>query len=470
MTNGFLIAALVLSGLTALSSIWIVIRLRPSNEGEETDKIIQALRSLVAEQRSELDQKAATQRAELSDGLKRVSDSLDQRIGTLTTNFDTRLTAFAVLQKDSSDALAESQRLRLSETNAAVTRLTESLTSQQAEGRKVMGEELEKVRLTLSGNLETLRKENEAKLEQMRVTVDEKLQTTLAERLGENFKLVSERLDTVHRGLGEMQALATGVGDLKRTLGNIKARGSWGEVQLGALLEDMLTPEQYGKQVRVREGTSEAVDYAVFLPGQDEGGRLLLPIDCKYPAADYDLLLGAQELGDPAAVDAAAKGLEKAIRVQAKSIRDKYVHPPGTTPFAILYLPTEGLFAEVIRRPGLAAALSADFNVTVTGPTTLAATLNSLKMGFQTLALQKNAGDISKVLGMAKAEFQKYAVVWEKLGKQLDTARKTVDEAGQRTRAVERQLRSVEVIGGSAVAGPLLEANDMDENETDKGA
>lgn len=420
--------------------------------GQTNDAVLKLKDALTAQQ--------AEGRKLMTDELEKMRGGLDQRVAQLTESMQLHFTAFREAQQKSADNLAESQRLRLGETNEAVLKLKEALTAQQAEGRKAMADELEKVRGALGENLEKLRKENEAKLEEMRKTVDEKLQSTLAERLGENFKLVSERLDTVHRGLGEMQALATGVGDLKRTLGNIKARGSFGEVQLGALLDDMLTPEQYGRQVRVRPGTGEAVDYAVFLPGREEGGRLLLPIDCKFPQADYDALLGAQELGDPVAVEAAAKALEKAIKIQAKSIHDKYVHPPETTPFAILYLPTEGLFAEVIRRPGLAAALSADFHVTVTGPTTLAATLNSLKMGFQTLAIQKNAGDIAKVLGMAKAEFQKYAAVWDKLGAQLDTARKTVDEAGRRTRAVERQLRSVEVVADQTVEPALLTGPD----------
>lgn len=434
---------------------------RASSTGD-ADRTVEAIRQQLTDLRSELDQKAATQRMELTDALTKLGGGLDARVATLSDNLSRHFTAFAEVQQQSGKNLADSQRERLSETNKAVGDLTKNLTEQQAQGRKAMAEELEKVRLTLSGNMDQLRKENEAKLEQMRLTVDEKLQSTLAERLGENFKMVSDRLDTVHRGLGEMQALAIGVGDLKRTLGNIKARGSWGEVQLGALLEDMLTPEQFGRQVRVRPGSAEAVDYAVYLPGTDEGGRLLLPIDCKFPQADYDTLLGAQELGDPLAVDVASKALEKAIRIQAKSIHDKYVHPPETTPFAIMYLPTEGLFAEVIRRPGLAAALSNDHSVTVTGPTTLAATLNSLKMGFQTLAIQKNAGDIAKVLGMAKAEFQKYATVWDKLGNQLDTARKTVDEAGRRTRAVERQLRNVEVVTDGTPATLLLDADEAE--------
>lgn len=439
LTLGLAAAGAVAAVFAALSAG----RAARAAEGGD-DRTVEAVRREVAGLRGDLDQKNALQRAEMADGLKRLSDSLDQRIGTLTTNFDTRLLAFAELQKKSSDDLADSQRLRLGETNVEVRKLSETLTTQQTEGRKAMADELEKVRLTLTENLAGLRKENEAKLEQMRVTVDEKLQGTLAERLGENFKLVSERLDTVHKGLGEMQALATGVGDLKRALTNIKSRGSWGEVQLGALLEDMLTPEQFGRQVRMRPGGNETVDYAVYLPGSSEGGRVLLPLDCKFPQEDYDRLLAAQDFGDPVAVELAGKALEKALRIQAKSIRDKYVHPPETTPFAILYLPTEGLFAEVIRRPGLASALSNEFSITVTGPTTLSALLNSLKMGFQTLAIQKNAGDIAQVLGEAKKAFQDYGTALDAVDKKLVEARNKVAEVGVKHRAVTRKLRGVE--------------------------
>jgi DNA recombination protein RmuC len=428
-------------------------RLAGANDPE---RAAEALRRALSDLRAELDQKSATQRLELNDALSRMGGGLDGRVGQLAESLGLHFTAFAEVQQKAGETLSESQRLRLAETNAAVAKLVETLSLQQQEGRKAMGEELEKVRATLTENLAGLRKENEAKLEQMRVTVDEKLQGTLTERLGENFKMVSERLDTVHKGLGEMQLLATGVGDLKRTLTNIKARGSWGEVQLGALLEDMLTPDQFGRQVPVRKDSREVVDYAVYLPGQTEGGRLLLPLDCKFPQADYDNLLAAQDAGDPVAVELAAKGLERALRIQAKSIRDKYVHPPETTPFAILYLPTEGLFAEVIRRPGLAAALSNEFSITVTGPTTLAATLNSLKMGFQTLAIQKNAGDIAQVLGEAKKAFQDYGTALDAVDKKLVEARNKVADVGVKHRAVTRKLRGVEATGLSGAATPLL--------------
>ncbi len=413
-------------------------------QSQADDRAGAAVRAEFAALRADLDRAHTAQRMELQDALAKQIGSLDLRIAALTDNLTRHFASFSEVQKKTGDDLAESQHRRLGETNAAVMKLTETLSLQQAEGRKTMVEELDKVRITLTDNLAGLRKENEAKLEQMRVTVDEKLQNTLAERLGENFKLVSERLDTVHRGLGEMQALATGVGDLKRVLTNIKSRGSWGEVQLGALLDDMLTPDQFGRQIPVRPDSREVVDYAVYLPGATEGKRLLLPLDCKFPQADYDTLLAAQDAGDVVAVEAAGKGLEKALRVQAKSIRDKYVHPPETTPFAILYLPTEGLFAEVIRRPGLAAALSSDFAITVTGPTTLSALLNSLKMGFQTLAIQKNAGDIAQVLGEAKKAFQDYGTALDAVDKKLVEARNKVADVGVKHRTVTRKLRSVE--------------------------
>lgn len=454
----YLFLLLLIAGVGAVAAIVAAVSARraarAASAGDADDRVVEALRRHIAELRGELDQKGATQRMELQAALAKLSDSLDNRIGALTGNLNTQLTAFAEVQQKTGENLAESQRLRLNETSAAVGKLTETLAAQQVEGRKAIGEELEKVRLTLSGNLENLRKENEAKLEQMRVTVDEKLQGTLAERLGENFKLVSERLDTVHKGLGEMQALATGVGDLKRALTNIKSRGSWGEVQLGALLEDMLTPEQFGRQVRVRAESKEVVDYAVYLPGTTEGSQILLPLDCKFPHEDYDRLLTAQDAGDPVAVEIAGKALEKALRIQAKSIREKYVHPPHTTAFAIMYLPTEGLFAEVIRRPGLAGLLSNEFNITVTGPTTLAALLNSLKMGFQTLAIQKNAGDIAQVLGEAKKAFQDYGTALDAVDKKLVEARNKVSEVGVKHRAVTRRLRGVETFDLARPAGP----------------
>jgi DNA recombination protein RmuC len=263
-----------------------------------------------------------------------------------------------------------SERMEQKEKEAREAQRTEleKVTAKIGDLTRANDERQEKLREALNENMATLRRENEAKLEQMRVTVDEKLQGTLDQRLGESFKLVGDRLESVQKGLGEMQQLAAGVGDLKRVLTNVKSRGAWGEVQLGALLEDMLTPDQYAAQVRIQPDRGEVVDYVVHLPGASDAGRVLLPIDCKFPHEDYDRLLAAQEAGDPVAVEIAAKALERAVRVQAKSINEKYVHPPASTNFAIMYLPTEGLFAEVVRRPGLVADLQQAFRVTVTGP------------------------------------------------------------------------------------------------------
>ena len=247
----------------------------------------------------------------------------------------------------------------------------------------------------------------------------------------------------MHRGLGEMQTLAVGVGDLKRVLTNVKTRGTWGEVQLSALLEQLLTADQFGSNVATRPGSNERVDFAIRLPGKDDGAVVWLPIDAKFPIEDYQRLIDAQERGDPAGVEEASRAIEVRLKNEARSIRDKYVSPPHTTDFALLYLPIEGLYAEALRRPALAETLQRDYRVSLAGPTTLAAILNSLQMGFRTLAIEKRSSEVWQILAAAKAEFEKYGTVWEKLGKQLETAKRTVDEAGKRTRAVNRKLRDV---------------------------
>jgi len=383
------------------------------------------------------------------------------------------------------EGFASSQSERLKETNDAVHSLSDRLIAAQREGREEQRTALEGVtskigqltesnekrqdalRETIATGLETLRSDNAEKLEKMRATVDEKLQGTLEKRLGESFQLVSDRLEQVHKGLGEMQNLATGVGDLKRVLSNVKSRGGWGEVQLGMLLGDMLTADQFATNVRVRPDSGEIVEFAVKLPGRGaEDVPLWLPIDAKFPQEDYDRLLVAQEAAAMEDVEKAALALERAIRIQARTICDKYVHPPYSTDFAIMYLPTEGLFAEVIRRPGLASELQTKFRVMVQGPTTLAALLTSLQMGFRTLAIEKRSSEVWQVLGAAKAEFEKYGQVWERLGKQLDTAKRTVDEAGRRTRAVTRRLRDVETFDAPE-APALLELVGIDEGDED---
>jgi DNA recombination protein RmuC len=313
---------------------------------------------------------------------------------------------------------------------------------------------LEAIRGTIDERLKTLQQENAAKLELMRRTVDEQLQGTLEKRLGESFRLVSERLEQVYKGLGEMQNLAAGVGDLKRALTNVRVRGSWGEIQLGALLEDTLHPDQYERNVATT-GTAERVEFAIRLPGSEAGSAVYLPIDAKFPMEDYQRMLDAAERGEAAEVEACAKQLEQRIRLCAKDIREKYVAPPATTDFGIMYLPTESLYAEVLRRPGLVEALQRDFRVAITGPTTLAAFLNSLQMGFRTLAIEQRSSEVWEVLGAVKTEFARYAEVLQRVHKKLEEASNTVDRGLVRTRQIERKLRNVEALS-PADAGVLL--------------
>jgi DNA recombination protein RmuC len=305
---------------------------------------------------------------------------------------------------------------------------------------------LEQIRVTLDTRVRQLQEENEKKLEEMRRTVDEKLQGTLEKRLGESFKLVSDRLEKVQRGLGEMQELATGVGDLKRVLTNVKARGTWAEVQLGSILEQFLAPEQFARNVKTKEGSPELVEFAVRLPGRpdDPESEVWLPIDSKFPQEDYLRLQEAAERGDPDGVQRATDSLARTLRAEAQKIREKYLDPPGTTDFAVMFLATEGLYAEALRHPGLVAELQHQHRVVVAGPTTLTAILSSLRMGFQTLAIEKRASEVWEVLGAVKTEFGKFGEVLDRVKKQLRTASRTIEQAGVRTRAMERKLRSVE--------------------------
>ncbi|MGN6151943.1 MAG: DNA recombination protein RmuC [Lysobacteraceae bacterium] len=364
-------------------------------------------------------------------------ESFGRSLGDLTSRTDQRLDELRVALGD------DAHKARL-EFATRQQQFADTLGAQLRELTERNEQRLGELRATLEQKLRELQAGNEAKLEQMRATVDEKLQSTLETRLGESFRLVSERLEQVQRGLGEMQQLATGVGDLKRVLTNVKTRGIYGEVQLAALLEQALTIEQYEQNVATVPGASERVEFAVRLPGTQEGGPVRLPIDAKFPREDYERLLDAQERADATAVAEAAQGLERQIRVEARRIRDKYVAPPHTTDFALLFLPTEGLYAEVLRRPGLFEALQREFRVTVVGPTTLLALLNSLQMGFRTLAIEQRSGEVRQLLGAVKTEFGKFAVVLEGATSQLDTVRRSIEKAGVRTRAIERQLRKVE--------------------------
>ncbi|BDU58508.1 DNA recombination protein RmuC [Limnohabitans sp. MORI2] len=301
---------------------------------------------------------------------------------------------------------------------------------------------------TLNQQLQQLQKSNADKLDEMRRTVDEKLQTTLEKRLSESFKQVAERLEQVHNGLGQMQKLADGVGSLQRVLTNVKTRGMFGEVQLEALLEQVLTMEQYAKQVETKPRSNQRVDFAIRFPGRGgaDGEPVWLPIDAKFPREDYERLLDAQDRADAVAAEVAAKALETRIRTEAKSIAESYLAPPHTTDFAILFLPTEGLYAEVLRRPGLMDSLQRDYRVTLAGPTTLLAMLNSLHMGFRTLALEQQASEVWKVLGAVKTEFERYGDWVEKVREQVQKAADTLDRADTRSRQMRRALKNVEAL------------------------
>ena len=358
-------------------------------------------------------------------------------------------------QERSERAVREEFAKNREETGSAAKRLREEIfASLQAFGGVV------------DAHLERLREQNSQKLDEMRQTVDEKLQGTLEKRLGDSFKQVSERLEAVHKGLGEMQSLAVGVGDLRKVLTNVRARGAFGEVQLEALLEQILAPEQYERQCATRPGASERVDFAIRLPGAggDDDHPVWLPIDAKFPHEDYERLVDAQERGDAAGVEEAARALEARIRSEARSIREKYVSPPHTTDFALLFLPTEALFAEVLRRPGLVEGLQREWRVAITGPTTLAALLNSLQMGFRTLAIQKRSDEVWRLLGAVRTQFGKFGELLDKVDRKLHEASNTIGDATRKSRYIERHLGRVEALP-EAPAKDLLPELSAEEGE-----
>ncbi|MBB3117790.1 DNA recombination protein RmuC [Pseudoduganella violacea] len=324
------------------------------------------------------------------------------------------------------------------------------------------------VRLTLENKMRELQTDNGARLEEMRKTVDEKLHATLETRLSESFRQVSERLERVHQGLGEMQQLALGVGDLKRVLTNVKTRGTWGEVQLEMLLEQVLTPEQYAKNVETVIGSNARVEFALKLPGQQEGGApVWMPIDAKFPKEQYERLLEAAERADADGVAVAGRELERAVRNEARTIAEKYLAPPATTDFAILFLPTEGLYAEVMRRPGLADELQRQHRISIAGPSTLTALLNSLQMGFRTLALEKRSSEVWQVLGAVKTEFAKFGDVLAATRSTLERAARNIESAEVRSRQMARKLKSVEALPAEAAQLLLGASQEQDSEELD---
>ena len=353
---------------------------------------------------------------------------------------------------------------------AALRRFSDTLTEQLRLLSDANERRLGDVRQAVDVRLMALQEGNERKLDQMRATVDEKLHATLEHRLGESFKQVAERLEQVHKGLGEMQGLARDVGALNRVLTNVKTRGVFGEVQLAALLEQVFTPEQYASNVATVPGSNERVEFALRLPGRDEAGGgapLWLPIDAKFPREDYERLVDASERNDVPAMEASGKAIEVRLRLDARTIRDKYLAPPHTTDFAILFVPTEGLYAEALRRPGLAEALQREWKVMLAGPTTLLALLNSLQMGFRTLALERRSAEVWEVLGAVKTEFGKFGDVLAKTRKKLDEASNTINAAETRTRAMARQLRGVEALPETRVQQLLPGLSTAPEEELD---
>ena len=386
-------------------------------------------------------------------------DAFGRRLDDLATRTDQRLDVLR-------EALTEDARKARGEHAEQQHRFAEGLGARLSELTQRNEQRIGEMRTTLEQQLRALQEDNASKLEKMRETVDEKLQSTLTTRLDSSFKLVSERLEQVQRGLGEMQQLATGVGDLKRVLSNVKTRGGWGEVQLENILEQTLTGEQYARSVRVRPDSAETVDFAVRLPGRGaDAAPLWLPVDCKFPREDYERLLDAQEQGDPELVRSTGAQLERAIRIQAKSICEKYVVPPHTTDFAVMFLPTEGLYAEVIRRPGLTDALQREHRMVVAGPTTFTALLNSLQMGFRTLAIEQRSSEVWKLLGAVKSEFGKFAGILERAEKQINTVGKSLGDASRKTRTIERTLRGVESLSVEQSQALLGEGLEDDESQ-----
>jgi DNA recombination protein RmuC len=431
---------LALIVLLLLLTLWLVLRrtdhgpLKSLRESIQSD-VQQFERGL----RDEVARSAGGTRTELSNTLAAFQQTLLTQQGdvarTQNEQIDSFRTQLAATQQHQADALQ-----RFSQTLAEQLRaLTQSNDVR-----------LNEVRTMVEAKLSAIQADNEKKLEQVRATVDEKLHATLEQRLGESFKQVADRLDQVHRGLGEMQTLAKDVGSLNRVLNNVKSRGTFGEVQLAGLLEQVFTPDQYGVNVETVPHSGARVEFAIKLPGRrDDGLPLWLPIDAKFPREDYERLLDAQERADKPEAEAAGRALEMRLRLEAKTIREKYVAPPHTTEFAILFVPTEGLYAEALRRPGLMEALQREFRVTLAGPTTLLATLTSLQMGFRTLALEKRSAEVWEVLGAVKTEFGKFGEVLAKTKKKLDEASSTIDLAQTRTNVMTRKLKSVEALSDS---------------------
>jgi DNA recombination protein RmuC len=438
--------------LLLLLTLWLLLR-RPDSAalrglGDELQRGVRAdVQQLERALRDEVARSAAGTRTELAQTLATFQQTLLSQQGdvarTQNEQIDSFRTQLAATQQHQADTLGRAGEQQ----SVALQRFSDTLTDQLRALSQSNDQRMAEVRTTVEQKLAAIQLDNERKLEQMRATVDEKLHATLEQRLGESFKQVADRLDQVHRGLGEMQLLAKDVGSLNRVLTNVKTRGIFGEVQLAGLLEQVFTPDQYAVNVETVPGSGARVEFAIRLPGRrDDGAPLWLPIDAKFPREDYERLLDAQERADKTGAEAAGRAIEQRLRLEARTIREKYVAPPHTTEFAILFVPTEGLYAEALRRPGLMEALQREYRVTLAGPTTLLATLSSLQMGFRTLALEKRSAEVWEVLGAVKTEFGKFGEVLAKTKKKLDEASSSIEMAERRTRVMARELKSVEAL------------------------
>jgi DNA recombination protein RmuC len=472
-----LIALLVLLVLNLLLLLYLALRRTVDTSAELAqlaERTQQQGQQQGQQQAQHISDRIERSERELRDELGRQGQGTRSDLGNFQQMLLTQSGDVARTQNEQIDSFRGQLATTQQQQESALRRFSDTL----AEQLRLLSESNERrqgeMRAAIEVKLTALQDGNEKKLDQMRATVDEKLHATLEQRLGESFKQVADRLEQVHKGLGEMQTLARDVGALNRVLTNVKTRGIFGEMQLAGLLEQVFTPEQYATNVATIPGSADRVEFAVRLPGQrTDGVPLWLPIDAKFPREDYERLLDAQERADPIAAEAAAKAIEVRLRLEAKSIRDKYVSPPHTTDFGILFVPTEGLYAEALRRPGLLEALQREYKVMLTGPTTLLATLTSLQMGFRTLALEKRSAEVWEVLGAVKTEFGKFGDVLAKTKKKLEEASNTIDQAQTRTRAMTRSLKTVEALPENRVTellpGLTSDTSTSDEDDAQDG-
>ena len=391
-------------------------------QSNNTDEVTKAVEVLLDRTNKILKEEMSLSRKESADSEKRLREEISSLFKGFGDSLDKRISESVSTQNKNFEGFS--------------IKLTELIDKNDIK--------MEKVREVVEKKLEAIQKDNSEKLEAMRVTVDEKLHATLEKRFGESFKLVSDRLDLVHKGLGEMQVLATGVGDLKKVLNNVKTRGTWGEAQLGNLIEEIFVPDQYEKNVRTKKTSKDNVEYAIKLPGNEDGKHVWLPIDAKFPLEDYQKLIEAQEQGDVVLIQEFGKLLENRIKSEAKDIRDKYIDVPNTTDFGILFVPTESLYAEILRRPGLYELLRKDYKVIITGPTTIQVILNSLQVGFRTLNIQKRSGEVWTILSTIKTEFGKFGDLLEKTHKKIQEAGNIIEDAVTKTRTIEKKLNKVQ--------------------------